>query len=130
MAQRFSQFAWLTLARRASPSQKHPSQTASRGRPRSLDVRGEAVEEEAVVADDDGAAGKLEQRFLERAHRVNVEVVGGLVEKQHVAVHAQHLGELHAVALAAGEVGDTLLLVARLEAEPARVGAPLDGRRA
>src|SRR5881628_2384499 len=49
------------------------------------DVRGDAIEEPAVVADDGGAAREVEQRVLEGAQRVDVEVVGGLVEEQHVA---------------------------------------------
>ena len=48
-------------------------------------VRGDAVEEPAVVADDDGAAGERQQRLFERAQRVDVEVVGRLVEQQQVA---------------------------------------------
>ena len=51
-------------------------------------VRGDAVEEPAVVADDDHAAGEVEQRVLERAQRVDVEVVGRLVEQQQVAAAA------------------------------------------
>jgi hypothetical protein len=35
----------------------------------------------AVVADDDGAAGEVEQRLFERSKRVDVEVVGRLVEQ-------------------------------------------------
>jgi hypothetical protein len=49
------------------------------------DVRRDAVEEPAIVADDDGAAREVEQGLLERAQRVDVEVVGRLVEQQHVA---------------------------------------------
>src|SRR2546423_631763 len=45
------------------------------------DVRTDAVEEPAVVADDDGAASEVLKRLFERAHRVHVEVVGRLVEK-------------------------------------------------
>src|SRR4051794_36078199 len=82
------------------------------------DVRRDAVEEPAIVRDHDGAAGELEQRVLERAQRVDVEVVRRLVEQQHVAAAAQQLREMHAVALAAGEVADALLLVAALEVEP------------
>src|SRR5688572_13862073 len=33
------------------------------------DVRGNAIEEPAIVADDDGAAGKFEQRIFQRAQR-------------------------------------------------------------
>ncbi len=78
---------------------------------------GDAVEEPAVVGDDDGAAGEGEQRLLERAQRVDVEVVGRLVEQQHVAAAAQQLGEVQAVALAAGELAELLLLVGALEVE-------------
>jgi hypothetical protein len=35
----------------------------------------------ALVADDDGAAGEVEQRLFERSKRVDVEVVGRLVEQ-------------------------------------------------
>ena len=47
-------------------------------------VGGDAVEEEPVVADDDGAAGEVEQRLFERAKGVDVEVVGRLVEQQQI----------------------------------------------
>ena len=87
------------------------------------DVRGDAIEEPAVVADHDGAAGELEERVLERAQRVDVEVVGRLVEQQQVRALAQQLGEVDAVALAAGERAGLLLLVAALEVEPRDVGA-------
>ena len=85
-----------------------------------------AVEEPAIVRDHDGAAGEVEQRLLERAQRVDVEVVRRLVEQQHVAAAAQQLREVHAVALAAGEVADALLLVAALEVEPRDVLARVD----
>src|SRR5689334_21174918 len=35
-------------------------------------VRRDAIEEPAVVADDDGAAGEVEERLFERAQRVDV----------------------------------------------------------
>ena len=82
------------------------------------DVGGDAVEEPAIVRDHDGAAGELQQRVLERAQRVDVEVVGRLVQQQQVAAGAQQLRQVDAVALAAREVGDALLLVAALEVEP------------
>jgi hypothetical protein len=82
------------------------------------DVGGDAVEEPAVVADDHGAAGEfLEQRVLERAQGVDVEVVGRLVEQQQVAAALEQLGEVHAVALAARQHADLLLLVGALEVE-------------
>src|SRR5437870_2981389 len=44
------------------------------------DVRSDAIEEPAIVADDHGAAGEILQCLLERTQRVDVEVVGGLVK--------------------------------------------------
>src|SRR5215831_322323 len=40
------------------------------------DMGRDAVEEPAIVADDDGAASEVAQRLLQRAQRVDVEVVG------------------------------------------------------
>src|SRR5262249_55428983 len=85
------------------------------------DVGRDAVEKPAVVRDHDGAARELEQRLLERAQRVDVEVVRRLVEQEDVAARAEQLREVDAVALAAREVGDPLLLVATLEVEPGDV---------
>src|ERR1700688_3966140 len=84
-------------------------------------VGGDAVEKEAVVADDDGAAGEIEQRLFERAQRVDVEVVGRLVEPEQGRAALPHLGEMHAVALAAGELANLLLLVRALEVEGADI---------
>src|SRR5690606_14035937 len=87
------------------------------------DVRGDAVDKPAVVADDHGAAGELQQRLLERPERVDVEVVGRLVEQQQIGARLQHLGEMDPVALAAGELPDLLLLVRALEVEARDIGA-------
>src|SRR3546814_6944951 len=45
------------------------------------DVRREAIEEEAVVADDHGAAREIFERFFERRERFGVEIVGRLDRK-------------------------------------------------
>ena len=63
------------------------------------------------------------ERVLEGAQRVDVEVVGRLVEQQHVAAGLEQLGQVHAVALAAGQHADRLLLVGALEVERGDVGA-------
>ena len=44
-------------------------------------VGGDPVEEPPIVADDHRATREGEQRVFERAHRVDVEVVGGFVEE-------------------------------------------------
>lgn len=69
-------------------------------------VRCDPVEEVAVVGDDDGASSKLEDRVLEGAKRVDVEVVGRLVEEEEVALLLQGARELQAVALPPRKVSD------------------------
>src|SRR6266568_7267102 len=86
-------------------------------------VGGDAVEEPAVVADDDRAAGEILERLLERAQGIDVEIVGRLVEQDHVGAGLEHLGEMHAVALAPRELADLLLLVGALEVERGAIGA-------
>jgi hypothetical protein len=75
----------------------------------------DAVEEPPVVGDHHRAAGELEQGVLERAQRLDVEVVGGLVEQQQVAALLQGEREVEAVALTAGEHARLLLLVRPLK---------------
>src|SRR5262245_4763707 len=87
------------------------------------DVRGDPIEEPAIVRDDDGAAGELEERLLERAQGVNVEIVRWFVEKQQIAPALQQLREMQAIALSAGKRPDFLLLIAAAEVEPRHVGA-------
>ncbi len=84
---------------------------------------GDAVEEPPVVADHHGATREGQERVLERPQRVDVEIVGRLVEEEDVAATAEHLGQQDAVALASGELPHLLLLVAALEAETGHVGA-------
>src|SRR3546814_8437417 len=85
------------------------------------DVRREAIEEEAVVADDHGAAREIFERFFERRERFGVEIVGRFVEQQDVAALFQHLRHMDAIALAARELADLLLLVDALEVEGAHI---------
>ena len=73
--------------------------------------------------DDHGAAGEVLDRVFQRAQRFDVEVVGRLVQQQHVAALLQHLGHVHAVALTARQLADVLLLVRALEVERADIGA-------
>jgi hypothetical protein len=70
--------------------------------------------------------GELLQRLFERLQRLDVQVVGGLVEQDQVAGLGEGLGQVHAVALTAREQSHLLLLVAALEVEGADVGARVD----
>ena len=64
------------------------------------DVGRDPVQEPAVVADDDDAAGEGLEAGLQRPERVDVEVVRGLVQQQRVAAGLEQLGQVDPVPLA------------------------------
>ena len=74
------------------------------------------------MADDDGAAGKIFERFFERTHRVDVEIVGRLVEQNDVGTGFQHFRQMNAVAFAARKLADEFLLIGAREIELRNVG--------
>ena len=84
---------------------------------------GDAIQEPAVVRDDEHAPGEFQEGVLERPQRFHVEVVGRLVEQQDVASVEHRLREVHPAALAAGELADRFLLVGAAEVEAREVGA-------
>ena len=86
----------------------------------------DAIQKKAVMRDDHRAAGEILQGLFKCAKSVDIEIVGWLVEKQDVGAGFQHFGEMHAVALAAGELADFLLLIRSLEIEGRRIGARID----
>src|SRR6478672_113980 len=61
------------------------------------DVGRGPVEEPPVVRGDHGAAGELQQRVLQRLERLDVQVVGRLVEQQHVAAQLEGQREVQPV---------------------------------
>ena len=63
-------------------------------------VGGDAVEEPAIMADDHGAAGELFQRRFQRSQRIDIQIVGRFVQQQQIGARLEHLGQMHAVALA------------------------------
>lgn len=87
------------------------------------DVRGDAVQEHAVVANDHRAARELEQRRLERGQRLDVKIVRGLVEEQQVAALLERKCQVQTVALATGEYASALLLVLAFKAKARHVRA-------
>ena len=87
----------VSLVVRVIPVEPHDSAIAFE----SEDMSGDPIEKPAVVADDERRTAELVKRFLEGAERVDVEIVGGLVEKQEVRAFFQHPREMDAVALAA-----------------------------
>ena len=93
-------------------------------------VRGYAVKEPTVVGDDHHAAAEFLQTFFERAERPDIEIVRRFVQKKEIAAAREKLGEVHAVAFAAGKNPDLLLLLGAAEIEAAAVGAAVHHRRA
>src|SRR5262249_39799842 len=89
----------------------------------SEDMRGDAVEKPAVVADDHGAAAEGKQGVFQGAQGIDVEIVSRLIKKKEVAAATKELGEVNAVALAAGELADFALLIGPLEVEAGYVAA-------
>src|SRR5579885_2897724 len=87
------------------------------------DVGRDAVEEPAVVADHHDTAWKVHDRILERAERIDVEIVGGLVQQDHVGAGLEHLREVNAVALSARELPDFFLRVGAAEVEQRDIGS-------
>src|SRR5271166_5155004 len=61
----------------------------------------DAVQKPAIMRDDHCAAREGEERLFKSAQRLDVEVVGGLIEQQYIAARFQHLGEMHAIAFTA-----------------------------
>ncbi len=64
-------------------------------------VRGDSIEEPAVVRDHDSRAWETQQCILERPESFDVEVVRRLIEQQQIAPRSQQLCKMHAVALTA-----------------------------
>ena len=88
-----------------------------------------AVEEVAVVRDDEQRAGVALEPVLQPDDGVEVEVVGRLVEQQQVGRAHQRLREVQAHAPAAGEARHRLLhlLVREAQAEQQLLGARAHG---
>ncbi len=85
------------------------------------DPLGGVVEEVAVMGDRDDGAGEVLQELLQPFDRLGVEVVGRLVEQQHVGLGQQQAAQRDAALLATGELAD--LGVPRRQAQ--RVGGDL-----
>ena len=70
------------------------------------------------MGDHDHRAGPAVEQVLELAQRVDVQVVGRLVQQQHIRLCHEHTRELQPTPLAAGQVADGSALTCRREAEP------------
>jgi hypothetical protein len=65
---------------------------------------GDAVQEGAIVGDDQGGAAGRDEFLFEQFDGEDVDVVGRLVEQEQVRLLGEGLGQGGAAGLAAGEV--------------------------
>ena len=86
------------------------------------DVADHRIEEVAIVGDQQQGAGVIPQPLFEPDHRIQVEVVGRLVEQQQVRATHQRLRQIEPHPPATGERGDRPRRVALDEAEPVEQG--------
>ena len=86
---------------------------------------GDPLEQVAVVGDDEQRAGPAVEHVLERGQGLDVEVVGGLVEDEHVGLGHEQPQQLQPPPLATRQVADAGLLPAAGEAE---AGGQLEAR--
>ena len=63
---------------------------------------GDIVEKVAVVGHRDHGAGKAFEKLLEPLHRQRVEVIGRLVEQQHLGFGQQQPAQRHTAPFATG----------------------------
>ena len=78
---------------------------------------GDVVDEGAVVADEDHGTGALSQELLEPLNRLDVEVVGGLVEKEHVGMLEKNLRQLNAHTPTTGKLARRPVEIAAFKAQ-------------
>src|SRR5205085_7506557 len=76
------------------------------------------VEKIAVERDNQDGPLPVVQPIFQPLHRVNIEVVGGLVEHQQVGALQQQASQERAGLLAAGKLEDRPVEFVRLEVEP------------
>ena len=70
-----------------------------------------AVEEIAVVGDHDHATAEVFEKVLQHAQRLHIQIVGGLIEQQHIRSLNQHPAKGQAPPLAPGEFGQGAVLL-------------------
>ena len=61
------------------------------------DVCGDSVQEPAVMADDDGGTREVEKGVLQTTQRIDIEIIGRLIEEQEVAAGLEQLCHVNAV---------------------------------
>ena len=113
------------LARRLLPAPGVP-RALEEARAAGLDLQhagADGLEEPAVVRDEHDRGVERDERLLEPLERLDVEVVGRLVEQQQVGLRGERAGQRAARQLAAGERRERAVEVGLGEAEAVDDGA-------
>ncbi len=92
-------------------------------------VRAHAVEEVAVVRDDDQHAFVVAEISLQPVHGIQVEVVGGLVEQQRARIAEEGLRQQHAHFLAALQFAHLALVQVTLYSKAVEQNSRIGFRR-
>ena len=66
-------------------------------------LRNHVVQKHTVVADEEHGAGVVAQQFFQQFLRVDVQIIGRLVQHQNIGGAGEQFGQQEAVAFAAGE---------------------------
>lgn len=75
------------------------------------------------MTDDHSTSGKVLQTFFEGTERIHVDVIGGLVQQQHITFLLQAERQMQAVAFTTGKHPTELFLVGTGEVETGQIGA-------
>lgn len=71
----------------------------------------DGVQKRPVVANDNHGAGKIQQQILQPDNGIHIQVVGWLVQQQHMGAHDERLRQGHAFDIAARQRADARLPV-------------------
>src|SRR5699024_1490933 len=99
-----------------------PCRIIGRAFPRK-NVRGDPVQEPPVVRYHNRTSGKLQERIFEGLQRLDIKVIGRLVEQQQVAAHLQCQCKVETITLPAGQNTGWLLLVGPAETKRRHIRA-------
>ena len=78
------------------------------------------------MTDNNGTAGKVLETFFEGSQSVYVNIVGRLVQQEHVTFLLQGHSQMQTITFSTGEYATLLFLVGTIEVETAQVGTYVD----
>ena len=86
-------------------------------------MRGNAVQEPTIMADDHDTTSKLQQGILQRSQGLHIQVIGRLIQEEHIGASYQGLGQMQSTPLTAGEGAHSFLLITTIEIKASTIGS-------